>query len=341
MWAEPTDIGSDVAPYIQRFKRTVAMDLFLQQGTVWKEIRALRERWTMSSTVQVPPETRHNLHFPENGWPDQYDSEGEQSSAWVELASKWSAELYTLARRLVPEHYRPNHVDEKHWAIFLSACVLFDPPETGLLLFAEHGRPRPLGLSPADERWRSFGSPPHAMIAAPIRTLSDGLISESIEGWFWEQVIEEIGKKFLEPIGLDIHEMMLEVLKNSPALLKKRKELREQHAPARHYIAVDEETTADDVQRAFRLISNTLPERSKKGAPRRDSLVALQCAILYDRYNAKDPEDQRRLRWSYERLAEEFGLGAGETQKAKKQVAADYVALGRKVLEESKDKSRT
>jgi hypothetical protein len=171
-------------------------------------------------TVQVPPETRHNLHFPENGWPDQYDSEGEQSSAWVELASKWGVELYTLARRLVPEHYRPNHVDEMHWAIFLSACVLFDPPETGLLLFAEHGGPRPLGLSPADERWRSFGSPPHAMIAAPIRTLSDGLMSKSIEGWFWKQVIEEIGKKFLEPIGLDIHEMMLEVLKNSPALLK-------------------------------------------------------------------------------------------------------------------------
>jgi len=24
------------------------MDLFLQQGTVWKEIRALRERWTIA-----------------------------------------------------------------------------------------------------------------------------------------------------------------------------------------------------------------------------------------------------------------------------------------------------
>ena len=48
MWAEPTDIGSDVAPYIQRFKRRVSMDLFLQQGTVWKEIRALRERWTIA-----------------------------------------------------------------------------------------------------------------------------------------------------------------------------------------------------------------------------------------------------------------------------------------------------
>jgi hypothetical protein len=44
MWAEQTDIGSDVAPYIKRFKRSVVLDLFLQQGTAWKEIRAVRDR---------------------------------------------------------------------------------------------------------------------------------------------------------------------------------------------------------------------------------------------------------------------------------------------------------
>lgn len=342
MWAEPTDIGSDVESYIKRFKRNVVVDLFLQQGAVWKEIRAVRKRWTILPTVQVPSETWPNLHYPENGWPEQYDTEGEQAHDWVELASRWSVEMYTLARQVVPEDYRPNHVDEMGWAIFLSACVLFDPPEPekGLLRFAELDGPRPMGLSPTDESWTSFGHPPRAMLAAPVRTIPDGYISAAIEGWFWRQVIEEIGKRFLEPAGLDIHEMMSEVLKNSPALSKKE-ELREQRAPARHYIAVYEDTTADDVQRAFQLISDTLPERSKKGHRQRDPLVALQCAVLYDRYNAKDPKDRRRLRWSYERLAEEFGLGAGETQKAKKQVAADYVALGRKLLEESKNKTTT
>ena len=73
--------------------------------------------------------------------------------------------------------------------------------------------------------------------------------------------------KFLQPAGLDIHEMMLDVLKNSQALYDQRKEFREQHTPARHYIAVYEETTSEDVQRAFQLISDTLPERSKKGPP--------------------------------------------------------------------------
>ena len=343
MWAEPTDIGSDVTLRIERFKSNVVVELFLQQGAVWEEIRDFRKRWEISPTVQVPSETWPNLHFPENGWPEQYDTEGEQARDWVELASRWSVEMYTLARQIVPERYRPNPIDEMGWAIFLSACVLFDPPEPekGLLRFAELGGPRPIGLSPADESWRSFGHPPRSMLAAPVRTIPDGYISAEIEGWFWRQVINEIGKKFLEPAGLDIHEMMREILKNSPALLKKREELREQHAPARHYIAVYEETTADDVQRAFQLISDTLFERSKEGAPPRERLVALQCAVLYDQHNAKDPADRRRSRWSYERLAEEFGLGAGETQKAKKQAGEAYVALGRKILKESQGKTTT
>jgi hypothetical protein len=343
IWAEPADIGSNVASSIERFKRSVVLDLFLQRGVAWKEVRAIRERWAITPIVRVPPETWLNLHFPENGWPNRYDAEGKQASAWGKLASEWNIELHTLVKRLVPERYRPDPIDQTGWAIFLSACVLFDPPETerGLLRFAERGGPRPIGLSPADERRSSFGNPPYAMLAAPIRWLRDGYISEGVEHWFWMQVIEEIGKKFLEPAGLDIHEMMQEVLKTSPALLKQHQDLHEQKAPARPYIAVDEETTEGDVRGAFRLISSTFPERSEKGAPQRDELVALQCALLYDRHNAKDPEDRRRLRWSYERLAEEFGLGSGETQKAKKQVAADYVALGRKLLEADQDKTTT
>src|SRR5829696_10233244 len=135
------------------------------------------------------------------------------------------------------------------------------------------------------------------MLAPPIRTLRDGDKSMLVEEWFWRQVVEEIGKRFLEPAGMNIHEMMREVLDSSPSLLKREQELREQETPARHFIAVDEETTADDVHRAFKLISATLPERPTKGAPRRDPLVALQCAILHDRHNAKDPEDRRRRRW--------------------------------------------
>ena len=98
MWAEPTEIGSDVAPYIKRFKRNLVADLFLQQGAVWEEIRAFRERWVISPTVQLPPETYMlNLHYPENGWPKEYDAEGDQASEWVRPATRWNVELHTLA----------------------------------------------------------------------------------------------------------------------------------------------------------------------------------------------------------------------------------------------------
>jgi hypothetical protein len=341
-WAEPSDIGSDAGLHIARFKRSVVLDLYLRQGTAWKEVRAFRERWAITPTVQLPPKKSPlSMHYPEYGWPREYDAEGGQNREWVELASRWGGEIHALAQRFVPEHYRPDPLREELWVGFMSACVVYDPPEVALLTFAERGGPVLLGLSPTDKHWVGFGNPYHAMLAPPIRTLRDGDKSESLEGWFWEQVIKEIQERFLEPAGMNIREMMREIFDSSPSLLKRYQDLRKQETPYRHYIAVGEETTADDVQRAFKLISATLPERSRKGAPRRDPLIALQCAILHDRHNARDPEDRRRWRWSYERLAEEFRLGSGETKKAKEQVAADYVALGRNLLEDSQDETTT
>ena len=58
---------------------------------------------------------------------------------------------------------------------------------------------------------------------------------------------------------------------------------------------------------------------------RRASLVAVQCAVLHDRHNLREPEDRRRRRWNYTRLADRFGLSSAR-------VASDYVALGREIL---------
>jgi hypothetical protein len=56
----------------------------------------------------------------------------------------------------------------------------------------------------------------------------------------------------------------------------------------------------------------------------RDPLVAVQCAILYDRHN-QQLKDKRQRRWTYAKLGEEFGLSSAR-------VASDYVALGREIL---------
>jgi hypothetical protein len=68
------------------------------------------------------------------------------------------------------------------------------------------------------------------------------------------------------------------------------------------------------------------PNLRRKSA--RDPLVAIQCAILYNRHNQKDPEDGRRRTWTYERLAEEFGLKSARAATA-------HVIVGRKILGEN------
>lgn len=63
-----------------------------------------------------------------------------------------------------------------------------------------------------------------------------------------------------------------------------------------------------------------------KGTKRsRDPLVAVQCAILYDRHN-QQLEDKRQRRWTYAKLGKEFGLST--------RAAKDYVILGREIIEE-------
>lgn len=78
--------------------------------------------------------------------------------------------------------------------------------------------------------------------------------------------------------------------------------------PPRHYIKIDEHTTEDDVRYAFRMIARMHGRPPKGGRPRRDPLMGLQCAILYDRQNDRDPKDPRRKKWTYEKLAKKFGL---------------------------------
>jgi hypothetical protein len=55
-------------------------------------------------------------------------------------------------------------------------------------------------------------------------------------------------------------------------------------------------------------------------------LIAVQCAVLYDRHNSEDSTDKRRRKWTYRRLAEEFGLASARA-------ARDFVNLGREICE--------
>jgi hypothetical protein len=175
------------------------------------------------------------------------------------------------------------------WDEFLGACVMCDPPDDCLEEFAAFGTVHP--------------SP------------------------FWPVVdCEE------EEINLaKLHSMV------APPVERVFKESYEEGKPVFEYrIVVDEQTTLDDVKHVFRAIKAAYEQPPQEdsvryggGAPTRDRLQAVQCANLYDRHNGRDPADRRRLRWSYERLAERFRFSSARSAKA-------HVELGREIIERNR-----
>jgi hypothetical protein len=200
--------------------------------------------------------------------------------------------------------------------------VLLDPAETGLLTFAEYGGPHAHRSKPAEDIREEV---PRILVPA-VRQMRDWTKSEHAESEFWEHVIHEVGERHLKHKGIDLKALVRDVLFSSPQLWEARREWDEQHNPLRWYIEVDlEHTTEADARRAFRAIAAKREKPPKSGASKRDPLLAVQCAILYDRHNGKDPQDGRRKLWAYEKLAEEFGLLSARSAEA-------YVKEGRKLL---------
>jgi hypothetical protein len=63
------------------------------------------------------------------------------------------------------------------------------------------------------------------------------------------------------------------------------------------------------------------------GAPGIDTLVALECARLYDLDNGTNPNDSRRKKWTYEKLYETFD------EIPSPRAARHYVEQGRELLQ--------
>lgn len=197
--------------------------------------------------------------------------------------------------------------------MFLSACVQYDPPETELLVFSAYSDPQPLPII-AESRHSDpdLDSFPR-MVAPPIAMLFDTDAEVEVERRLYERAIQEIGKRYLEPLGIDIHSMLYDVLEDG---LEDEYHEKLSRIKARPYIEVDEYTTEEDVKKARRAIRATLSGRSKGGATSRDPLIAVDCAILRDRYN-----------WSFKQLAERHGWNINSKDRIR-----DHIAEGREIL---------
>jgi len=274
----------------------------------------MRSTWNVSPVTGFPPE-RPRILYPE----------GRSGNEARETRRRWERELRAVVQETIPPGHARSDL-EREWRSIVSACVFYDPPETDLLTFADRCVPRPYGLVPAGKNYPvggERGSLP-IMRAPPVRRLRDADAAERTERWFWRRVLDEIGRRHLEPLGLDVWDLHDEVMDNTPDLIKEYRERLERN-PERAYISVDEHTTARDVGRAFRMLAANRQAKSPAGAPRRDPLTALQCAILYDRHNGREPHDAREWKWTYEKLRARFNLGSARA-------AEDYVREGRDLL---------
>ena len=114
----------------------------------------------------------------------------------------------------------------------------------------------------------------------------------------------------------------------APPIERIFKESYEEGKPFMEYrIVVEEDTTPQDIDYAFRAIKATADIKNRGGRKRMDKLVALQCVIYYDDHNSVDPEDNRCKLWTYEKLAAHFKhLGVKN-----KRSAEEHIKYGREL----------
>jgi hypothetical protein len=94
----------------------------------------------------------------------------------TEYAMRWQDEMSAIRDKVDPEPHPPtwgysDYQLEVSWSDFLSACVLYDPPEDQLVEFASYGTPEatilPGGRLPTTANRE--GLP--AMVDPPVRSL--------------------------------------------------------------------------------------------------------------------------------------------------------------------------
>ena len=320
-------LSSDAELQLQRYKRGLVLDLFLRCGSFWNAVLGVRSRWNITAVRRLPPPLPEDGHLAPGIGPNPPPPKMKPKEAqeWTECFNRWIADLQRfIYRPLVPDRY---HGLEwwSSWSNFLSACVLYDPPETDLLAFAAYDDPKP--QTPHGHRWLqgTVDEQFPRMVAPPIKFIwhDDPFALQRAEKWYWAWIIAKVGEQYLEPLGLDTQTVIDEILANHPWIREGYEEMTK--VEPHRYITVEEHTTEEDIRRAFRMLAATHESRPPANRPPRDELLAVQCAILYDRHNHTDSSDRRRRKWTHERLSKQFGLKSSRAAK-------EYVAAGREML---------
>jgi len=157
-----------------------------------------------------------------------------------------------------------------------------------------------------------------AMSGLPVEKLPNPWRVAGAWRTFYQGIIRELGERHLEPLGLDVEDLVQEVLDNNPSLTKNRDaRLQLANDEASDYVRVDEDITRDDILNAARFVTQSSEPR-KGGAPPRRRLAAVQYAILKDEYG-----------WTSKEIAEQF---EGRTDRRFLRRLESHVKVGREIL---------
>jgi hypothetical protein len=150
------------------------------------------------------------------------------------------------------------------WLLFVSACVLYDPPETALMEFAEYAPPEPYRISLGNSHRSEDLDKSLSMQALPIRKQPDSADLRDMIMAQVDLILDEINKNYLQALGLDIHAMWQDVTSKPDVMseIYRQEELLRQ----RLYIEVYEHTTDKDVRAARRAI-RAMQQRARFRVP--------------------------------------------------------------------------
>lgn len=302
---------------VRQAKRRLVLDVFLRRGEAWKRVREMRERWRVEAKAQMPPSDRRGEHTPEWLGPRPEKDYGEEAERWHDTVDEWRGDLTTLYRTIVPEEAHDSEYLSSGWGVFLSMCVLYDPPETRLLDFAD------------TYRWEYSTVHPRSgffMNAPPIVWRCDHNELEATWMEFYEGLLGALLDKYVHPQGVNTEEAMRAIRNENPELFERWRQ-RGRDNESRPFIDVQPFHTNEDIESALQVLRARQEIRPTTGRKRRDELTAVQCAILHDRYNLPDRTDRRRRPWTFAQLAEKFALESARAAKA-------HVELGRELLDQ-------
>ncbi len=186
---------------VRNFKDDLTAQLHLQKGTFWDAVLEVREKWGIVARTQLPPSGPgiSGLILPEHA-PD-----GDED--FFRIIREWIDDIERVKDRCIPARFR----DSAEWRDFISICILYDPPEGRFDEFTKHGDPRYVDYT----RPGGQGDRAPLQARAPLHWLADESELEATHLWLLESLLEELGGRHLEPLGLDIEKMVEDVFDNT------------------------------------------------------------------------------------------------------------------------------